>query len=313
MLENRLYISGEDVFAAYGVYLVQGSWNELVTWPVLKNVVTTSWPEEDGVEADLTAACLDTRELTVRMAFTSLTGLGAFVDMLSTGHAAKLWTDNVVGIGFMLRLVSASSMDYARRLGYVSLRLADDFPQMRDMSHRPASRLALPPTGYELATPDGPTDLARYGVRVLRGTRAELSLPAPVKKALLRNVKTLPGAIYDAEAPVVVDGQDVRLYLLMRAVTVDELWTNYYALLHDVSGPSGVGLTYDGGGRTLRGYYKSQTVTSLYTTGRIWLEMTLTITRTGGDLRLPATADVLLFTENDVMVVAADGRAIDVA
>ena len=63
MMEGRLFIDGGDAYLQYGAYVVNGGWNELVAYPPLKPVESNDWQEEDGIEADLSAPVLDTREV----------------------------------------------------------------------------------------------------------------------------------------------------------------------------------------------------------------------------------------------------------
>ena len=69
---NRLFIDGNDAYLQYGVYVTSGGFNELVAFPPLKSVDSNDWQEEDGVEADLSAPVLNTREIQVKFAFGGL-------------------------------------------------------------------------------------------------------------------------------------------------------------------------------------------------------------------------------------------------
>ena len=52
-MQGRLYIDDIDAFAAWGVYLQDGSGKAVVQMPPMKAVDTTEWAEYDGLEADL--------------------------------------------------------------------------------------------------------------------------------------------------------------------------------------------------------------------------------------------------------------------
>ena len=83
---NRLFIDGNDAYLQYGVYVTSGGYNELVAFPPLKSVESNDWQEEDGVEADLSAPVLNTREVQVKFAFSGLfSRFCAFIELLSDG------------------------------------------------------------------------------------------------------------------------------------------------------------------------------------------------------------------------------------
>ena len=129
--------------------------------------------------------------------------------------------------------------------------------------------------------------------------------PAAVKQNLLRNIKTLSGAIYDGKA-VTFKSKDVKLKCLMRAETLDGLWRNYDALLYDLTQPEERLLTVRELEQDFPCYYKSCQVSDFYPDGRIWLAFTLTLTFTGS-FRLDDT-DFVLATEDGVIVFTEDGE-----
>ena len=63
MMSGRLYIDGQDVYKQFGMYVSDNGWNELVAMPPLKSVDSNDWNEEDGIEADLSAPVLNTRDI----------------------------------------------------------------------------------------------------------------------------------------------------------------------------------------------------------------------------------------------------------
>ncbi|MCC8036700.1 MAG: hypothetical protein LIP02_00965 [Bacteroidales bacterium] len=68
MKTGSLYVDGYDVYKQFGMYVVSGGWNELVAYPPLKTVNYNDWQEEDGIEADLSAPVLNTREVSIKFA-----------------------------------------------------------------------------------------------------------------------------------------------------------------------------------------------------------------------------------------------------
>lgn len=308
MLSRSLLIDGHDAWAEWGVYVTRGGWADLIAWPALKTPDTLDWPELDGIEADLTAPVLDTRDLTVEMATRRGTaGVGGIIAQLSDGAYHTWQCPRIGGRVYRLRLTEPSALTAyeADGLTTFTLKLADDAPLDGYTYQPPASTIRFTGgAGYSLDD----TPLTAYGLAVLRGTLAEIERPAAVKTALKRTIKTLPGAIYDAALPsVVYKSKDIRLTCLLRAGTLAELWRNYDALLYDLTRPGERTLTVEAlGARAIPCYYKSASVTDFYPDDKIWLSLTITLTVTRPEAA-PTESEWLLITESGALVTLEDG------
>lgn len=271
---GRLYIDGNDAYLQYGAYVVSGGWNELVAYPPLKSVESNDWQEEDGVEADLSAPVLDTREVSVKFAFGSLfSSFSQFVNMLSDG-AYHDFNCAYIGRQYRLRMTQTPNLDAAKALGTATIKFADDFPMQGYEYQAPTSDI---PSCTDYLIDGKPT--TDYGFIVLQGTMSDVRKPAAVKQNLLRNIGTISGAEYDGKN-VTYKSKDVKLKCLMRAETLEELWRNYDALLHDLIQPEERMLTVNELKQDFPCYYKSCQVSGFYPNGKIWLAFTLTLTFT---------------------------------
>ena len=162
-MTDRFYIDGKDAFTEYGVFVSEGGYNELIAYPSLKSVKSNDWQEEDGIEADLSDPVLDTKEFSMKFVFTGKNSrYGGFIELLSD-KSYHTFNFREIGRTYRLRMVSHTNLDTALFLGFVTLRLADDFPLDGYTYTAPAS--TVPPYGdYEL---DG-RKLTDYGIRVWR-------------------------------------------------------------------------------------------------------------------------------------------------
>lgn len=274
MMTGRLYIDGKDVYTEYGVYVVKGGWNELIAYPPLKTVESNDWQEMDGIEADLSAPVLDTREIQLKVAFTGFDSrFFALIRHLSDG-AYHTFDCRHIERTYRLRLVSQPNLSVAQALGAVTMKFADDFPLSGYTYKKPASNVAA----YDDYTFDG-VKFTDYGVRVLKGTLDEVKKMPTVKTNLLRNISTQMGALYDGKN-VTYKSKDVKINCLMRADTLDELWHNYDALLYNLILPNTHNLWVRELNKEFPFYYKSCQVTEFYPTDKIWLQFTLTVTFT---------------------------------
>lgn len=273
-MTGRLYIDGKDIYAEYGVYVVQGGWNELIAYPPLKAVDNNDWQEEDGIEADLSTPVLNSREISVKIAISGLhSRFNALIELLSDG-AYHTFECAYIQRRYKLRLVSLSNIAVTKVLGTATLKFADDFPLLGYKYIAPASNVA---SSDDYAF-DG-TPFTTYGVRVLKGTLDEVMKTPSVKTNLFRNIGTQAGAEYDGKR-VTYKSKDVKINCLMRANTLDELWRNYDALLYDLIRPNERKLWVKELDKSFPFYYKSCQVTEFYPTDKIWLQFALTVTFT---------------------------------
>lgn len=299
-MKGRLYIDGKDAYIEYGIYVVDGGWNELIAFPPLKPVETNDWQEEDGIEADLSSPVLDSREASLKVAFSGLySRFDLFIELLSD-RAYHTFECTYIRRSYRLRLVSLPNFEEAELLGMATLKLADDFPMQNYSYIAPMSNTSTV-NDYSF---DG-YPFTRYGVRILRGTHNEVMKTPDVKQNLLRNIETNAGVLYDGKT-VTYKSKDVKLQCLLRADTLNELWRNYDALLYDLTRPDERMLEADG--NEFPFYYRSCQITEFYPNGNIWLQFSITITVTGNlrllsnFIALHSEDDMAIQTENEYLI-----------
>ena len=303
MLTGRLYIDGNDAYSSYGVFVVEGGWNELIAYPPLKSVDSNDWQENDGIEVDLSAPVLDTRDVQLKIAISGLfSRFFTLLELLSDG-AYHTFECASIGRTYKLRLVSQPSLTAAKVLGTATLKLADDFPLQDYTYQEPQSSVA----SYDDYTIDG-KNFTTYGVRILSGTLDEIRKSPDVKKNLLRNIGTQSGATYD-DQNVTYSSKDVKIYCLLRADSLTEMWRNYDALLYDLIRADERTLWVNDLEQEFSFYYKSCQVTEFYPDGKIWLMFTLTLTFTqdcrisDSDIVLASEDNITIFTEDDTYAI----------
>lgn len=297
-MAEGLYIDGKDALEEYGVRIVDGGYNDIANMPKLKSVTLNDWQEEDGVEADLTAPVLDTKDVQLKLSANNTQNrYYAFIETLSDG-AYHEFEFRAIGRTRKLRLVSVSVSSLLRDLALLTMKFADDFPLDGYEYAEPLSTIAEDDS-YAI---DGKPTTA-YNVRILSGTLAEVTRTPEVKTNMLRNIGTVAGAIYDPET-VTYKSKDVKVYCLMTAEDTDTLWRNRDALLYDLTRPGERALWVDSLEQSFPFYYKSCAVSEFYCESKIWLRFTLTLTFTR-DFRI-TDDDVVLATESGVTVFTQD-------
>lgn len=293
-MKGDLYIDGHDAYTVYGVYIIEGGYSELVAMPPLKSIESNDWQEEDGVEADLSAPVLNTRDIQLKIASdNSNNRYFSLIERLSDGSYHTFDVRNI-GREYKLRLVSITVSSNANDLALLTLKLADDFPLDGYKYAEPVSTLS---EDDSYAIDDRPT--TDYNVRILQGSLSEITKTPDVKTNMLRNIKTAQGAIYDP-LTVTYKSKDVKLYCLMTAKDTAVLWRNWDALLYDLVRPEERLLYVNSLEQEFPCYYKSCSVTEFYCEGKIWLKFTLTLTFTR-DFRI-SDDDIVLATEDSIVV-----------
>lgn len=304
MMTERLYIDDVDVYSAYGMYILDQGYNDLVAMPPLKDVESNDWQEDDGIEADLSEPLLDSRNVTLRFVIIKgFASCASLVEALSDGAYHEFRCESI-GRVYNLRLVSHPEFSTKEGLQFLEMTFADDFP-LADYEYV-APESSIPE--YADYTLDG-NPFTDYGVRILEGTLDDIKRMPDVKLNLLTANSVTEGVTYDS-LRVTYQAKDVRLYGLMRASTLSELWQNWDALLHDLVQPDERILGVQALGDEYPFYYKSCQVTRFYPTGKIWLEFVLNITITS-NVRAVVGGGVVLATENGLIVITEDGKAID--
>lgn len=300
-MTGDLYIDGKDAYTVYGVYIIEGGYSDLVAMPPLKSIESNDWQEEDGIEADLSAPVLNTRDIQLKIA----ADIGknhyyTLIEKLSDGSYHIFDVRNIDRM-YKLRLVSVTVSSYRSDFALLTLKFADDFPLNGYQYKEPVSTL-LQDKSYTID--DRPT--TDYNVRILQGTLSEITKTPDVKTNMLRNIKTTQGAIYDPQT-VIYKSKDVKLYCLMTAQDTDTLWRNWDALLYDLVRPDERILYVDSLCQEFPCYYKSCSVTEFYCEGKIWLAFTLTLTFTR-DFRI--SDDVVLASEEDISISTQDDQLV---
>jgi hypothetical protein len=277
-MTGTLCIDGRDAYTDYGAYITSTGYRDLLCFPSVKAVPAIDWPEEDGIEADLSAMRLDTKELSITFGAHG-NKTEAFFELLAD-KAYHIFDFREIGRAYRLRLVSESSLAVKRDLRTFTLRFADDFPLPEGYVYMsPQSSVPVVQSGYAL----GKRNLADYGVCILKGSLAEILKTPAVKRNLLRNIATQHGAIYDGEL-VKFQSKDVKLHCLMQAKTLTEFWRNRDALLFDLTHPGE--RTLRAGGMKYPCYYKSSSVAQFFPDGKVWFKFDLTLTFTSAGSRI---------------------------
>ena len=302
MMTGRLFVDGKDAYTEWGVFVLEQGYNDLVAMPPLKTFDSNDWQEEDGIEADLSAPVLNTKDVSIQFAFSGIYNrFDDFVNHLADG-AYHTFDCRSIGRTYSLRMTQMPSLTQAQYLGIFALKFADDYP-LRNYTYQAPSSSIAEVRDYTLDN----IPFTKYGCRICAGTLASVKKAADVKTNLLRNLLRKSGVIYDGSR-VTLKSKDVKLVVHARATTLAALWRNYDALLYDLTRPGERTLYVAALEQEFACAYKSCSVKVFYPQDA-WLDLELTLTftrdfRLNADETLLATEDgTLVFTEDEVFAI----------
>ena len=296
-MTGRLFVDGKDAYTEWGVFVLEHGYNDLVAMPPLKPFDSNDWQEEDGIEADLSAPVLNTKDVSIQFAYSGLYNrFDDFVNHLADG-AYHTFDCRSIGRTYSLRMTQMPNLTQAQYLGLSALKFADDYPLKNYTYQAPNSSIA---EVRDYTLDDIP--FTKYGCRICAGTLASVKKAADVKTNLLRNIASKSGAIYDG-SKVTLKSKDVKLVVHARATTLAALWRNYDALLYDLTRPGERTLYVAALEQEFACAYKSCSVNAFYPQDA-WLDFELTLTFTR-DFRLSAD-EILLATEDGTLVFTED-------
>ncbi len=269
------YIDGVDIYAQYGAYLL--GYEGLFGWPELKATEVMEWPDEEGVDINLSRPCVASRKLEISFRIES----GKSVDFLDFLYSTQIKDYNIpsLGINKTLRLVGCSEISVIRKMGVVTLVLTEDNPLQKYEYTEPITsiNIAHHKGVFEI---DG-RDITAYGCVVLAGTTSAMSAYPSIGKVLAVDVSSQNGECVDSDAPLIKMGRDVTVQLLLRAKNITEFWRNYNALFHDLIQAGERTVEYMGG-ISFQAYYKRQEIQDVSPPrcegDSVWMKFSLTLT-----------------------------------
>ena len=269
-MKDVLYIDGVDVYLEYGISASDVAYDDLVRFPSLKAVPFNDWHENNGIEPDLSAPVVESKDIVIPFFVSDVhDGYQAFISAISDG-AYHLFYFVKIGLTRSLRLTSCGDITSVGGLGSFVLTFSDDDPSKGIVASEPSSAMVK----YGDYLLDG-VDFASYGIRLLRGTMDSIVKMPDVKQNLKRDISVCNGVSYDGKN-VTFKSRTAQLKCLMKSASIEEFWNNWNALLHTLTKPGGRMLTVASIGKDIPCYYKDSSVSCFFPDrGSLWFEFIL--------------------------------------
>lgn len=298
MIDN-CYIDGISTQSRFGVWVTKGGYKDLFTFPALVDPDKNDWPEEDGIEVDLSAPKLQEKEVTISfLASNPDIDVCNFIAFISTPgyHVLRVPSLNR---SWRLRLSTQTKNKRYQNACDFSLTFIEDIP-VRPSTSLPDPGLLVYDSGYEL---DG-VSFADYGV-IVDVARDELLKSPAAKKNLSRKVSTADGQIYDADQ-LVFSSKEATFKCHLKAVSMAAFWQCYDAFFSALVQPEERQLYVDFLSEYYPCYYKkSSGFKVLSLRGPVIVEFNLTLVFTVFRIN---EMEYLLATEDGRFILTEDGE-----
>ncbi len=305
-MKGDFLIDGASAYASYGVFILRGGYTGIVSVPAFKPIETTSWLEEDGIEADLSAPVLDKHTAAISFGFKNIDLLTEFYGKLGDAHAHQ-FSFGDIGRTINLRMTSSGAIGSLIKAGTLVLNFTEDVVSIPQASPYGLGDTRVTQRGFKL---DG-IDLSQYGCWVLDGSIQNWRRGVPVKENLTVSSRATSGQTYYGQSDAVKHrAKDLTLNLLINARGVSEFNACHNALFYTLTQPGERSLKLGIYSKENGCYYKSSRCNRLEVcqSGTIWCEITLTLTM----LNLGLSAIGVLGAENGYYVVTEDGKLIQI-
>lgn len=297
-MKGALYIDNVDMYLRFGAVFISGGCDDILTFPALKEPVKNDWPEEDGVEVDLSEPKLDSKEITLDFFVVDAFG---FVDFVSKPeyHVFRITS---LGREWKLRLSSQTDNKVWEASTRFSLKFVQDEVEVPE-EYPPTSDCGVitPKCSYEI---DGVT-LRDYGITVIEAKDDVLKSPA-AKRNMLRQIQTKDGQIYDVKQ-LFFSTKDVTFKCEMCADSIEQFWKCYDAFFYDLIQPDERALFVEYTDEEYPCYYKKSSgfkILSLSGTIRVSFSFTLVFTV----FRIGETDYILGSEDGERIVLEDDGE-----
>lgn len=297
-MKDNCYIDDVSTWNRFGVWVTKGGYSDLLVFPPLVDPDKNDWPEEDGIEVDLTEPHLQEKEITVSfLASRPEVDVNDFIHFISKPGYHTL---NVPSLQreWQIRLSTQTANKRYLNACDFALKFVEDRHVRRDAA--PVPGLPVRDSGYEL---DG-VSFAGYGVVVDEAKDNLLKSPT-AKKNLSSKISTKDGQTYDA-AHLVFNSKEVTFKCHFKAASMPAFWSCYDAFFAALVAPEERNLYVEYIGDSLPCHYKrSSGFRILKLSDPVIVEFNLTLIFTV--FRIGET-EYLLSSEDDFLIETEDGE-----
>lgn len=224
------YIDGLGLKATFGAFIPRGGYNDLLVFPAMKKPATNDWPEEDGVEVDLTDPVLEAKEVSIT--FLASDPSKDVREFLAAVSEPGYHTIGITSLGrsWSLRLIEQSENKIYPSANLFTLRFVEDLP-LRPVSGSYASGVVVPVSSYNIDE----ISLDQYGITVMTAKDEVCKLPS-VKQNLTTGSAYTDGRKYDVST-LVFNSKETTFKCRLKAASMGQFWACYDAFFYSLIQP----------------------------------------------------------------------------
>lgn len=272
MINGNFFINSKNAFDYYGVLVAKDGYKGFFSPPQMKAIEANDWPEEDGIEPDLSAPAFEARTFNVDFLCTDTDRIDSFYsELIKPGYQSFELSE--LGTTFSLRYVDQKNTKRLKNGEVFSISFSEDVP-LAGYTYTAPAPVALASQDYAL---DGMNLSSGYGLLVGEGTDDSFRSRAAAKSNLKTTTNGETGVFYDTGI-MRVKTRDADASLLFRAPTPAIFWRNYRAFFYDLKRPGKRSISGPFGSYSC--IYKSGSIRRFekLSGGGVWCEMKLKFT-----------------------------------
>lgn len=298
---GEFYVNNIDMYERYGISILQNSYEGVIQYSSLKSVPINNWPEDNGIEVDLSNPRLENSNFRINFGSSTEQGRIDFIEYI-TNQVYNEFYFVPIGVKRMYRVLSETS-NTSLGITNFTIQFADDYPRLW------AVKNTLQPTSvYQTGYFIDDIPFSDYGIFVRDGTDDNIERTPGVKENLTQTNRTIDSLVYDP-LNVLFESKDTIFHITFRAYSLQDFYANYETFFYDIIQPGLRNFRYHGSNQTYPVYYKSARVSNFsFIGGDVWCEMDITFCFTTfriGNIYyvLAAEDDAYVITEDELYLI----------
>lgn len=244
----------------FNASLMQGSLKSVLSYPPIKNIPKNDWAEENGSEYDVSALCLDKKEVVLYLLI-SENKLNNFINFISEENI-KSYEFQALKLTFLLRFIGFSKVGYCNGWIEIAVKFSDD-------TGRLPNHQSVHLSSYEQEIYINQKPLSSYGITLLQGSKEQIISKGNAKKTW-EVTNSITSGVHSEIQPIKFEERTAIIKCFIYEKVADFV-NGYYSFLADMLQPKINTLTYEG--KNYAFLYKDGNITDFYIDeGIVWAE-----------------------------------------
>ncbi|WP_106827629.1 hypothetical protein [Parabacteroides pacaensis] len=303
-MKGECIIDGIDVFTTYGVVISEDGYNNLLPFNEMLEPDKNNWPDEHGIEVDLSSPVLKAREISIPFLIKG-GDVDEFITFLSSPGYREFEIPSLNRTWSLRLSKETSNIIYTSDTGSFTLVFVEDKVTRKTDVSSPGGGVPILSSSYQI---DG-TSLEGYGIVISSGENDILKMPS-IKQNLTCSFSTSDGQVYDT-GKVYFSEKEVTLSGTFFASDISRFWSCYEAFFFNLIRPGERRIYVDQTGEEYPCYYKkSSNFKIISLRGRVVVDFSFTLVLTSCNAN---NTEYFLATEDGAFITTEDDYFIDLS